>query len=147
MEPEPPGATLFCLEPEPTQVGRSRRWLRDLGHLEPVPPKKWRLRNTGIFCLVLSNLHKTFPKLKSLPPQSTLTFILELSFTCKVRSGFFKYSNPNTIRFSSNINFFRMETVAVPLRLICKSATTPSTSHCSWKKSTGNISPQIASTW
>ena len=42
MEPEPPGAAFFCLEPEPTQVGRSRSRLRDLGHLEPElePPKK-----------------------------------------------------------------------------------------------------------
>ena len=45
MEPEPPGAAFFCLEPEPepTQGGRSRSWLRDLGHLEPEPeqqPKK-----------------------------------------------------------------------------------------------------------
>ena len=29
---------LFCLEP--TQVGRSRSRLRDLGHPEPEPPKK-----------------------------------------------------------------------------------------------------------
>ena len=38
MEPEPPGAAFFCLQPEPelTQVGRSR--LRELGH--PEPPKK-----------------------------------------------------------------------------------------------------------
>ena len=36
----PPGAALFCLEPEPTQVGRSQSRLRDLGHLEPEPPKK-----------------------------------------------------------------------------------------------------------
>ena len=36
------GAAFFCLEPEPTQVGRSRSRLRDLGHqeLEPEPPKK-----------------------------------------------------------------------------------------------------------
>ena len=44
MEPEPPGAAFFCLEPEPepTQVGRSRSrsQLRDLGQLEPEPPKK-----------------------------------------------------------------------------------------------------------
>ena len=40
MEPEPPGAASFCLEPEPTQVGRSRSWLRDLGYQEPEPPKK-----------------------------------------------------------------------------------------------------------
>ena len=40
MEPEPPGAAFFCLEPEPTQVGRSRSRLRDLGHLEPEPPNK-----------------------------------------------------------------------------------------------------------
>ena len=32
------GAASFCLEPEPTQVGRSRSRLRDLGH--PEPPKK-----------------------------------------------------------------------------------------------------------
>ena len=37
-EPEPPGAAFFCLEP--TQVGRSRSRLRDLGDLEPEPPKK-----------------------------------------------------------------------------------------------------------
>ena len=46
MEPEPPGAAFFCLEPEPelTQVGqsRSRSWLRDFSDLEPEPelPKK-----------------------------------------------------------------------------------------------------------
>ena len=40
MEPEPPGAASFCLEPEPTQVGRSRSRLRDLGNQEPEPPKK-----------------------------------------------------------------------------------------------------------
>ena len=40
MEPEPAGAASFCLEPEPTQVGRSRSRLRDLGHQEPEPPKK-----------------------------------------------------------------------------------------------------------
>ena len=40
MEPEPPGAASFCLEPEPTQVGRSRSRLWDLGH-------QWRLSNTG----------------------------------------------------------------------------------------------------
>ena len=39
-EPEPPGAAFFCLEPEPTQVGRSRSRLRDLGDPEPEPPKK-----------------------------------------------------------------------------------------------------------
>ena len=39
MEPEPPGAAYFCLEPEPTQIGRSRGQLRDLGHAEPEPPK------------------------------------------------------------------------------------------------------------
>ena len=44
-EPEPPGASFFCLEP--TQFGRSRSQLRDLGLPEPEPPKKWRLRNTG----------------------------------------------------------------------------------------------------
>ena len=38
MEPEPPGAAFFCLEPVPTQVGRSRSWLRDLGDPEPEPP-------------------------------------------------------------------------------------------------------------
>ena len=51
MEPEPPGAAFFCLEPEPTQVGRSRSQLRDLGHLEPDPylpkkvavPQHWRV--------------------------------------------------------------------------------------------------------
>ena len=37
-EPEPPGAASFCLEAEPTQVGRSRSRLWDLGH--PEPPKK-----------------------------------------------------------------------------------------------------------
>ena len=42
MEPEPPRAASFCLELEPTQVGRSRSQLRDLGHQEPEPepPKK-----------------------------------------------------------------------------------------------------------
>ena len=42
MEPEPPGAAFFTLElePEPTQVGRIRSRLRDLGHQEPVPPKQ-----------------------------------------------------------------------------------------------------------
>ena len=40
LELEPPGAASFCLEPEPTQVGRSRSRLRDLGHQEPEPPKK-----------------------------------------------------------------------------------------------------------
>ena len=35
MEPEPP---FFCLEPEPTQVGRSWSRPRNLGH--PEPPKK-----------------------------------------------------------------------------------------------------------
>ena len=37
----------FCLEPEPTQFGQSRRRsrLRDLGL--PELPKKWRLRNTA----------------------------------------------------------------------------------------------------
>ena len=42
MEPEPPGAAFFCLQPEPelTQVGRSRSWLRYLGDQEPEPPKK-----------------------------------------------------------------------------------------------------------
>ena len=40
MEPEPPGAASFSLEPEPTQVGWSRSRLRDLGHQEPEPPKK-----------------------------------------------------------------------------------------------------------
>ena len=40
MKPEPPGAASFCLELELTQVGRSRSWLRDLGHQEPEPPKK-----------------------------------------------------------------------------------------------------------
>ena len=35
MEPEPPEAAFFCLEPEPIQFGQSR--LRDLG---PEPPKK-----------------------------------------------------------------------------------------------------------
>ena len=43
MEPElePPGAAFFCLEPEPTQVGRtwSRSRLRDLGDLDPELPK------------------------------------------------------------------------------------------------------------
>ena len=34
------GAAFFCLEPEPTQVDRSRSRLRDLGRLEPEPPKK-----------------------------------------------------------------------------------------------------------
>ena len=40
MEPEPPGAAYFCLEPEPTQVGRSRSRFRDLDHPEPEPPKR-----------------------------------------------------------------------------------------------------------
>ena len=40
MEPEPPVVAFFCLEPEPTQVGRSRSRLRDLDHPEPEPPKK-----------------------------------------------------------------------------------------------------------
>ena len=44
LEPEPPGAAFFCLEPEPepepTQVGRSRSRLLDLGDLEPELPKK-----------------------------------------------------------------------------------------------------------
>ena len=42
MEPEPPRAAFFLLEPEPTQVGWSwsQSWLRDLGHQEPEPPKK-----------------------------------------------------------------------------------------------------------
>ena len=31
MEPEPPEAAFFCLELEPTQVGRSQSRLRDLG--------------------------------------------------------------------------------------------------------------------
>ena len=31
---------LFCLDPEPTQVGRSRNRLRDIGLTEPRPPKK-----------------------------------------------------------------------------------------------------------
>ena len=34
------GAAFFCLEPEPTQSGRSRSRLRDLGLPEPEPPKK-----------------------------------------------------------------------------------------------------------
>ena len=34
------GAAFFCLEPEPTQFGRSRSRLRDLGLPEPGPPKK-----------------------------------------------------------------------------------------------------------
>ena len=40
MEPEPPGAAFFCLEP--TQVGRSRSRSRllNLGHPEPEPPQK-----------------------------------------------------------------------------------------------------------
>ena len=40
MEPEPHGAAIFCLEPELTQVGRSRSRFRDLDHPEPEPPKK-----------------------------------------------------------------------------------------------------------
>ena len=40
------GAAFFSLEPEPTQSGRSRSRLQDLGLLEPEPQKKWRLRNT-----------------------------------------------------------------------------------------------------
>ena len=31
---------LFCLEPEPNQVGQNRSRLRDLGLPEPEPPKK-----------------------------------------------------------------------------------------------------------
>ena len=54
MEPEPPGAAFFCLEPEPTQVGRSRSQsrLRDLGHQESEPeqPKKERGSATLISC-------------------------------------------------------------------------------------------------
>ena len=34
------GAAFFCLEPEPTQFGRSRSRLRDLELPEPEPPKK-----------------------------------------------------------------------------------------------------------
>ena len=34
------GAASFCLELEPTQVGRRRSRLLDLGHQEPEPPKK-----------------------------------------------------------------------------------------------------------
>ena len=34
------GAAFFCLEPEPTQFGRNRSRLRDLGLPEPEPPKK-----------------------------------------------------------------------------------------------------------
>ena len=40
MEPEPPGAAFFGLEPEPTQVGQTRSRLWDLGDLEPELPKK-----------------------------------------------------------------------------------------------------------
>ena len=44
-------------EPEPTQVGRSRSRLRDLGYLEPEPPNKVAApQHWTIFCLVLSNL-------------------------------------------------------------------------------------------
>ena len=57
MEPEPPGAASFCLEPEPTQVGRSRSRLRDLGHLEPEPPKK-----------VVAPQHCNFSSLVFTPP-------------------------------------------------------------------------------
>ena len=32
------GVAFNCLEPQPTQLGRSR--LRDLGHPEPEPPNK-----------------------------------------------------------------------------------------------------------
>ena len=56
MEPEPPGAAFFTPEPEPTQVGRSRSQLRDLGHLEqeqePEPPKKVAVPQ---HCLTLHN--------------------------------------------------------------------------------------------
>ena len=38
MKPEPPGAAFFCLEPEPTKLGRSRSRLRELSL--PEPPKK-----------------------------------------------------------------------------------------------------------
>ena len=38
VEPEPPGALFFCLEPEPTQIGQSRSRLLDLGL--PEPPNK-----------------------------------------------------------------------------------------------------------
>ena len=41
------GAAFFCLEPEPTQIGRSRNRFQDLGRPEPEPPKKWRLLSTG----------------------------------------------------------------------------------------------------
>ena len=58
MEPEPSGAAFFCLEPEPTQCGRSRSRLRDLGLAEP--PKKWRLCNTD--CMVY-RLKYTFTRL------------------------------------------------------------------------------------
>ena len=34
------GAAFFCLEPEPTQVVRSRSQVRDLGHPELELPKK-----------------------------------------------------------------------------------------------------------
>ena len=58
MEPEPPGATFFCLESEPTQFGRSRSQsrLQDLGLLEPEPPKKvaapqhWNFQSANCAC-------------------------------------------------------------------------------------------------
>ena len=58
MEQEPP---FFCLEPEPTQFGRSR--LRDLGLPEPEPPKKVAAPQ---HCLWLSNLRQYFSRAASL---------------------------------------------------------------------------------
>ena len=48
------GAASNCLEPEPTQVGRSQSWLRDLAHQEPEPevPKKVAARQHRIFFLL-----------------------------------------------------------------------------------------------
>ena len=51
MEWNGAGAAFFCLEPEPTQFGRSRSQLWDLGHPETEPHKKvaaprhWRSRH------------------------------------------------------------------------------------------------------
>ena len=62
MQPEPPGATFFCLEPEPTKVGlsRSRSLLWDLGHIEPkkvAAPQHcmWYTLENALFCLTLIN--------------------------------------------------------------------------------------------
>ena len=59
MEPEPPGAASFCLEP--TQVGRSRSRLWDLGHPEPpkkvAAPQHWLCNFLFIFLLALFCLY------------------------------------------------------------------------------------------